>query len=385
LDSALLPLLSSILPTPILPAPVLSATAQSLILAEAAAGAFSPQAIALTTFSALCAAGLALLMQPGQRGLRLAGTVVGLAAFAMLLVEVIRRATESTGEDSMLPPIFPVIFGFIALAGAVRMITHPRPVFAALYFILVVIATAGMFLLLGGEFMAFSLIIVYAGAILITYMFVLMLAQQSPVAGVGDAWYDRVPREPVSAIVVGFAMLATLANAYFSAEGTRFRADRAMASERQGVVDAWQRLDEMPKLMLETARKAHAQQWKADETATDAVRPEVTALVRNGDGGALRLRGADASVEVELSDGTKATVGLPESMLPENSRQVGVDLVSKYPAGLEIAGVVLLMALFGAVILARKQIELGEDERRELAGMRRFTVDGESGGMGGYR
>ena len=78
-------------------------------------------------------------------------------------------------------------------------------------------------------------------------------------------------------------------------------------------------------------------------------------------------------------------VGLPESMLPENSRQVGVDLVSKYPAGLEIAGVVLLMALFGAVILARKQIELGEDERRELAGMRRFTVDGESGGMGGYR
>ena len=44
---------------------------------------------------------------------------------------------------------------------------------------------------------------------------------------------------------------------------------------------------------------------------------------------------------------------------------------------------VLLMALFGAVILARKQIELGEDERRGLAGMRRFTVDGEAGGTGG--
>jgi hypothetical protein len=68
-------------------------------------------------------------------------------------------------------------------------------------------------------------------------------------------------------------------------------------------------------------------------------------------------------------------------MLPDNSRQVGVDLVSKFPAGLEIAGVVLLMALFGAVILARKQIELGEDERRGLAGMRRITVDGEAGGL----
>ena len=72
-------------------------------------------------------------------------------------------------------------------------------------------------------------------------------------------------------------------------------------------------------------------------------------------------------------------------MMPENSRQVGVDLVSKFPAGLEIAGVVLLMALFGAVILARKQIELGEDERRELAGMRRFTVEGEAGGSGGMQ
>ena len=43
------------------------------------------------------------------------------------------------------------------------------------------------------------------------------------------------------------------------------------------------------------------------------------------------------------------------------------------------------MALFGAVILARKQIELGEDERRELAGMRRFTIEGESGGTGAQR
>ena len=43
----------------------------------------------------------------------------------------------------------------------------------------------------------------------------------------------------------------------------------------------------------------------------------------------------------------------------------------------------LLMALFGAVILARKQIELGEDERRGLAGMRRLTVEGEAGGAAG--
>jgi NADH-quinone oxidoreductase subunit J len=332
-------------------------------------------ALALTVASAICAAGLAMLMQPGRKGLRIAGTVIGLAGFAMLMVEVLKRAGDVEG----IPPVFPVIFGFIALAGAVRLITHSRPVFAALYFILVVIATAGMFLLLGAEFMAFSLIIVYAGAILITYMFVLMLAQQSPVPGVGDAWYDRQPREAFWAVLVGFVMLATLADAYFSPKSQSFRDDVVARSEAEGLRGEWLRLEGMPKLLLETTQRAHVAAWKA--AGPGESRPEpVASLVASGDGSFVRFSGSDALVEAKLADGSSATIVLPPDMVPDNSRQVGVDLVSRFPAGLEIAGVILLMALFGAVILARRQIELGEDERRELAGMRRFTVDGESGG-----
>jgi NADH-quinone oxidoreductase subunit J len=366
-------------------------------LAQATLG---PEAIALLSASAISAAGLALLMQPSRKsssnpsdkfrldGLRIAGTVIALAGFAMLLVEVIKRATTD-GEASTIPPVFPMIFGTIALAGAARMVTHPKPVFAALYFILVVIATAGMFLLLGAEFMAFALIIVYAGAILITYMFVLMLAQQSPVEGVGDAWYDRVPRESISAVFVGFVMLATLADAYFSGTTQKFLADRRVDGETRSVESAWDRLDAMPKLLLETARDAYATQWKAERAAaatsatagSDAAAPTVASIVRKADGTALSRMDGGRSVEAKLADGNSVIVSIPDTMLPDNSRQVGVDLVSKFPAGLEIAGVVLLMALFGAVILARKQIELGEDERRGLAGMRRITVDGEAGGL----
>ena len=43
--------------------------------------------------------------------------------------------------------------------------------------------------------------------------------------------------------------------------------------------------------------------------------------------------------------------------------------MSDFPVSLELAGVILLMAMFGAVVLARRQIELGEDEIRESAGM----------------
>ena len=50
-------------------------------------------------------------------------------------------------------------------------------------------------------------------------------------------------------------------------------------------------------------------------------------------------------------------------------------LVASFPISLELAGVILLMAMYGAVVLARRQIELGEDERREAAGLRPLSVE----------
>ena len=359
--------------------PFVTPTAAMLAQAGGAAGS----GLVITIACAITAIALVLLMRPGPTGVRLAATVGGLAGFAILVVEVLKRAG---GEEASLGTIFPLVFGSIALAGAVRMVTHPRPVFAALYFILVVIATASMFLILGAEFMAFALIIVYAGAILITYMFVLMLAQQSPVESEGGAWYDRVPREAGSAVLVGFVILATLSEAYFSKSAQSFRDDVAERTAVDGLAKAWDRLDGMPKLLLETSQDAVALEWAKNRPEGDkSPAPEVAEVLRDSRGNAIRMLDDEASVEVRLADGSTRSVVLPPELVPDNSRQIGVDLVSKYPAGLEIAGVVLLMALFGAVVLARKQIELGEDERRELAGMRRLTVDGESGGSGGLR
>src|SRR5690606_11925251 len=92
-----------------------------------------------------------------------------------------------------------------------RVITHPRPVYAALFFILSILASAGLYLLLSAEFMTFALIIVYAGAILITYLFVIMLATEAPQAERLEALasYDRYSREPVWATIFGFLLLAS--------------------------------------------------------------------------------------------------------------------------------------------------------------------------------
>lgn len=98
------------------------------------------------------------------------------------------------------------LLSLIGLVGALRMITHAKPVYSALYFILVVIATGGLLILTQATFLAAALLIIYAGAILVTYVFVIMLAQQ---AG-GSAPYDQRAREPFVGMVTGFILLAVL-------------------------------------------------------------------------------------------------------------------------------------------------------------------------------
>ena len=76
---------------------------------------------------------------------------------------------------------------------------------AALSFALVVLSTCGLFLLLAAPFLMAATIIIYAGAIIVTFLFVIMLAQQ---AGLSDA--DQRSREPFLACVAGFVLLGAM-------------------------------------------------------------------------------------------------------------------------------------------------------------------------------
>src|SRR5688500_7524070 len=125
------------------------------------------------------AAGLGTyLLLPNRRlnmSARGVGGVVMLFVALALALAVIRTTADMTGG----PGIYFWIFSAIALFAALRVITHPRPVYAALYFVLTVFATAGLFILMWAEFMAAALVLIYAGAILVTYVFVIMLAASS--------------------------------------------------------------------------------------------------------------------------------------------------------------------------------------------------------------
>ena len=63
----------------------------------------------------------------------------------------------------------------LAIAGAVSLILQKHPIHSALSLIVVMVALAGLYLLLGAEFVAAVQIIVYGGAIMVLFVFVIML------------------------------------------------------------------------------------------------------------------------------------------------------------------------------------------------------------------
>jgi NADH-quinone oxidoreductase subunit J len=73
-------------------------------------------------------------------------------------------------------------FGAVCVAGAVNLLVQHHPINSALSLIAVMAALAGEYLLLGAEFVAAVQVIVYAGAIMVLFVFVIMLLN----AGVED-------------------------------------------------------------------------------------------------------------------------------------------------------------------------------------------------------
>src|SRR5579863_4461845 len=63
----------------------------------------------------------------------------------------------------------------IAVLGAVSLILQKHPIHSALSLIVVMVALAGLYLLSGAEFVAAVQIIVYGGAIMVLFVFVIML------------------------------------------------------------------------------------------------------------------------------------------------------------------------------------------------------------------
>src|SRR5215813_3868852 len=73
------------------------------------------------------------------------------------------------------PLVIFFVLAALAVAGAVSLILQKHPIHSALSLIVVMVCLAGLYLLLGAEFVAAVQIIVYGGAIMVLFIFVIML------------------------------------------------------------------------------------------------------------------------------------------------------------------------------------------------------------------
>ena len=150
---------------------------------------------------ALGGAGLYLCM-PGRGAARVrSGQFVALSAVVGFMVLVGLRFMAPHASN-----VYFYVFAGLSLIAAGRVVTHPKPVYSAVYFALVVLCVAVLLVVQQAEFLAVALVIVYAGAILVTYAFVIMLAQQS-----GESPTDTRSRDPMLAVLIAFVATGALA------------------------------------------------------------------------------------------------------------------------------------------------------------------------------
>jgi NADH-quinone oxidoreductase subunit J len=172
-----------------------------------------PYAVAVLLF----AAGMWLLLPRGVEGGRRLGmglTACGLALLALLVHFGLIVARHSPYLEWSPPQlnidgwIADVVF--LALAGltvgsAVGAVTLKSPVYCAIWFAMTLLGTGGLFLYQGAQFLGVATVVVYAGAILVTFLFVLMLAQPQ-----GYVYYDRLSWEALLSACAGAVMVGVL-------------------------------------------------------------------------------------------------------------------------------------------------------------------------------
>jgi NADH-quinone oxidoreductase subunit J len=87
---------------------------------------------------------------------------------------------------------FFLLFAFIAVVSAINVVLQRHPIASALSLIGVMGSLAVLYLLLGAEFIAMAQIIVYAGAVMVLFIFVIMLLNAGAEERRGRSWIAQI-------------------------------------------------------------------------------------------------------------------------------------------------------------------------------------------------
>lgn len=278
------------------------------------------------------------------------------------------------------------IFSFFAVVGACLMIVSQNPAHGAICFAVTITSTGGIFLLLAAPFVMAANIIVYAGAIIVTFLFLLMLVKQH-----NADLADSESREPFLASVTGFILMGCLIFVLTSAfsspvlSGNRNEIERIVKETNEAlmltnlselkakvingdnyVVPKFKNAlggsgDWVERIEVEVQKNGTVMINKSDNIVE--IKAALTSMVDIGNE-YLKFRsllrpsiainsnaGADASLQLE--DIRKDKSGRP-AMPANNTTFLGKLIFSDQLITVELTGLLLLVATIGAIVIVRQ-------------------------------
>ena len=104
-------------------------------------------------------------------------------------------------------------FAAVLLFSAFRVVTSRNPVHAVLYLMLAFSQASGLWFLLGAEFLAVTLVLVYLGAVMVLFLFVVMMLDIN-MDTLREGFWKHFPLAATLGAVVAFEMAAVLMSGY---------------------------------------------------------------------------------------------------------------------------------------------------------------------------
>jgi NADH:ubiquinone oxidoreductase subunit 6 (subunit J) len=337
----------------------------------------------ITAVTVLGAVAIYLLLPRPRASKTIYGAALG--CLAVMLAGALLIRTRAWNAETIL---FYAFSATAVLSGGL-LVTQRNPARAALSFALVILSTCGLFLLLAAPFLMAATTIIYAGAIIVTFLFVLMLAQQE---GPSDA--DDRSREPLLSAIAGFMLLGVLLyvlQTSYDSNGLQplihdadlliADMDKALTRGQEPGATIARQLNNRGMELLEEfqdyarkkatrsefdtlreAKELGEQPWQTDDlagmrSALEQVRNNASELPSAM--GTLRptprlseLSGPSAGRN--LDELRRDDIGRPP--LPaENTAYLGRSLFTDYLLAVELGGTLLLVATVGAIAIASRR------------------------------
>lgn len=248
-------------------------------------------------------------------------------------------------------------FSGVAVLSALMVLASRNPVHSVLFLISTFIAASGLFVLIGAEYLAMVLIVVYVGAVAVLFLFVVMMLDIGFVE-MNQGFLQYLPAGAALSLVVLFEIMLVI-SVTDSPDYGEFSRSRPVPAASQGIaVPAPDTLGEADRLIGRIYAASRLQQenpYMAAELA-EAMQDDIELLASlvpvnvvpplSGTGPVVIL-----SPYGDMLVGPDGFIRVSTLSWPDNIESIGLVLYTEYVHYFQIAGIILLVAMIGAIVL----------------------------------